>query len=404
MGGALNTKSDYILDIDQQGNLGDEYRTPPVKSSTNYNTQFTVKFTLDKTNNTINGKTKHDPLVKQAYKPGEHTVSLYDYPDGYNYVIPTNPICSFKYTITTTPTTTVCQYKVNKSPPTYSPNEQILITGQLNPNYDAGRHEVYMRVFDPKNHMMFDGCVFESAGNYKASDRTINQTIGPYSGINGFWKITVYPAITRGRCDIDGTEPLCPSLQFQVPATQELPTPTPTPTPGPVDQNQAGTCKWADKNGNADIQCKSGYEPTTVIDKDGKIVKDSDGNNLCECRPRSTNNTDPNTNITPIIPPCGAVDDKNAKCPTALGAMDVSSPTKFVGFIFSFILGSLGGIALIMLLYSGFILMTSGGDKEKIQGARDTIISVITGLLFIIFSVAILRFIGVDVLGLPDWF
>lgn len=59
-----------------------------------------------------------------------------------------------------------------------------------------------------------------------------------------------------------------------------------------------------------------------------------------------------------------------------------------------------GGIALLLILVAGFQIMTSNGIPEKIQAGKELMTSAITGLLLLIFSVFILRFIGVDVLGL----
>jgi hypothetical protein len=47
--------------------------------------------------------------------------------------------------------------------------------------------------------------------------------------------------------------------------------------------------------------------------------------------------------------------------------------------------------------------MTSQGNPEKVQAAREQLTSAIVGLLFIIFSLAILTIIGVDILKLPGF-
>ncbi len=88
-------------------------------------------------------------------------------------------------------------------------------------------------------------------------------------------------------------------------------------------------------------------------------------------------------------------------CSTAIGPMDASSPEKFVGTLFGIILGLSGGIALILIIVSGYNLMFSQGNAEKVQGARETLTSAIVGLLFIILSLVILQVIGVDILHIP---
>lgn len=88
------------------------------------------------------------------------------------------------------------------------------------------------------------------------------------------------------------------------------------------------------------------------------------------------------------------------KVGTALGAISVT-PNEVIGALFAWILGIAGVSAFLLFLFAGYNLMTSGGNKEKVQAAREVITSAIVGLLFIIFSVVILEFIGVDVLRIP---
>ena len=89
-------------------------------------------------------------------------------------------------------------------------------------------------------------------------------------------------------------------------------------------------------------------------------------------------------------------------CNTAIGPIS-TNPTEFIKRIFSFILGIAGGIALLLIIFSGYKFMTSQGNPEKIQGARETMTSAIVGLLFIIFSMLILQLIGVDILKIPGF-
>lgn len=89
-------------------------------------------------------------------------------------------------------------------------------------------------------------------------------------------------------------------------------------------------------------------------------------------------------------------------CKTAIG--DISTdPKEFVQSIFGIILSLSGGIALIIIIISGYTLMTSQGNPEKIQGAKETLTSAIVGLLFIIFSLVILQVVGYDILRIPGF-
>lgn len=57
------------------------------------------------------------------------------------------------------------------------------------------------------------------------------------------------------------------------------------------------------------------------------------------------------------------------------------------------LLGLLGLIAVILILYAGFTWMTSGGNDEKISQARKTLISAVIGLAIILSAYAITNFV-----------
>jgi hypothetical protein len=87
---------------------------------------------------------------------------------------------------------------------------------------------------------------------------------------------------------------------------------------------------------------------------------------------------------------------------TAVGCI----PTDPVGLIQTLIkIGLLigGGIALLIILAGAFTLTVSQGDPKKTSEAKEMITSAIIGLIFIIFSVAILQFIGVQILRIPEF-
>lgn len=87
---------------------------------------------------------------------------------------------------------------------------------------------------------------------------------------------------------------------------------------------------------------------------------------------------------------------------TAIGPLS-TDPAGFIKSIFSLLLGVAGGIAVILIIVSGYRLMASQGNPEQVQGAREMLTSAIVGLLFIIFSFVILQVIGVDILKIPGF-
>ncbi len=71
--------------------------------------------------------------------------------------------------------------------------------------------------------------------------------------------------------------------------------------------------------------------------------------------------------------------------------------------IFGTLIGLAGFIALICIIYSAFQLQLSQGNPEKIKKAQELLTSCIVGLMLIIFSVFILKVIGVDILRIPGF-
>lgn len=81
---------------------------------------------------------------------------------------------------------------------------------------------------------------------------------------------------------------------------------------------------------------------------------------------------------------------------------DLSDRTKtIVNLAVNFGIGIAGGVAFLMLIYGGFKFIFSLGNPENIQQGREFITSAIIGLLVIVFSVFLLRLIGISILGLP---
>lgn len=87
---------------------------------------------------------------------------------------------------------------------------------------------------------------------------------------------------------------------------------------------------------------------------------------------------------------------------TAIGCIG-ARPETIVGHLVTVGLGIGGGIALLMILGGAFIFTTSQGDPKRTSEAKEMIQSAIIGLFFIIFSVTILQFIGVNILQIPGF-
>lgn len=119
--------------------------------------------------------------------------------------------------------------------------------------------------------------------------------------------------------------------------------------------------------------------------------------------PPNVQNWLPNTNVTgggasPIPNPC----PNQADVWTALGCVP-TNPSAVVEKLLGWVIGIAGGIAFLLIIYGGFLIMTSSGDPEKLNNGKDIIVSAMAGVLMIVFSVLLLKIMGMDILQLPGF-
>lgn len=121
----------------------------------------------------------------------------------------------------------------------------------------------------------------------------------------------------------------------------------------------------------------------------------------------STGNTDFNFEL------CEQIPDTNfrSECKTCWGRGGIWTavgcvsydPTQMVSTLMKIGISMAGGVALLMILAAGFMFSTSQGDPKKVSDAKELMTSAVIGLLFIIFSVTILQFIGINLLQIPGF-
>jgi len=87
---------------------------------------------------------------------------------------------------------------------------------------------------------------------------------------------------------------------------------------------------------------------------------------------------------------------------TAVGCIG-TNPTDLIAKITANGIGLGGCIAFLMILRASVQMQISAGNPERINQGRELLESAISGLLLIIFSVFILRVIGVNILGIPGF-
>lgn len=108
--------------------------------------------------------------------------------------------------------------------------------------------------------------------------------------------------------------------------------------------------------------------------------------------------------VVPALDPYCTPGNPASGINTALGCISTKAEPGSGSFFESLIkiaVGLGGGLALVLMLYGVFIVTTSAGMPDKLKEGSDVITSAITGLIFIILSVFLLNFIGINILGLP---
>lgn len=97
---------------------------------------------------------------------------------------------------------------------------------------------------------------------------------------------------------------------------------------------------------------------------------------------------------------CEACVGAGQKMWTPFGCIE-TEPQLFIQKILKIAIGVAGGIAFLMIVYGGFVIMTSVGNPERLTQGKEIVTSAIAGLLLIVFSVILLKIIGVDILQIP---
>lgn len=75
---------------------------------------------------------------------------------------------------------------------------------------------------------------------------------------------------------------------------------------------------------------------------------------------------------------------------SGLGDQDL---TTTLGMLIQAMLGLLGVIFLVLIIYAGFLWMTAGGDEGKVSTAKDIMIRSVVGLVILLSAYAISTFV-----------
>jgi hypothetical protein len=102
---------------------------------------------------------------------------------------------------------------------------------------------------------------------------------------------------------------------------------------------------------------------------------------------------------TAAIPWAGCPDQRYIN--TALGCIPIGDANQFIKWFLGRAVMLAGGVAFLLMLSGGLIVLVSSGDPNRVKAGSELITSALAGLLFIIFSLFLLRLIGVELLKLP---
>jgi len=99
---------------------------------------------------------------------------------------------------------------------------------------------------------------------------------------------------------------------------------------------------------------------------------------------------------------CPGSTDQNPQISTGLGCISTST-NGFTTALLTFLAGTAGAISLIIMLMATIQIMTGGDNAEQVKKGKELFTGAITGLLFIIFSVTLLKIVAGDIIKLPGF-
>jgi hypothetical protein len=89
---------------------------------------------------------------------------------------------------------------------------------------------------------------------------------------------------------------------------------------------------------------------------------------------------------------CSGLNAAGVKCNADSGAAN-SAFGKIIQTVINILSIIVGAVSVIMIIVGGFRYVISGGDANGVQGAKNTIIYAIIGLVVVLFAQVIVRFV-----------
>jgi len=88
---------------------------------------------------------------------------------------------------------------------------------------------------------------------------------------------------------------------------------------------------------------------------------------------------------------------------TQIGCIPADNPNDTAAWIFKRVFLIVSAIALFLMVSGGIAIATSAGNPDKVKHGRENITAALTGLIFIILAIFLLRLIGVDIIKIPGF-
>lgn len=89
---------------------------------------------------------------------------------------------------------------------------------------------------------------------------------------------------------------------------------------------------------------------------------------------------------------------------TDLAGICVSNdPIGFASDIYGYGLGLIGGVAVLFVMYGGFVILTSQGDPVRLARGKQYIFFSIVGIILAVSGLAVYQLIGGDILQIPGF-
>lgn len=118
-------------------------------------------------------------------------------------------------------------------------------------------------------------------------------------------------------------------------------------------------------------ECTNGFKDSSVTDSAGCTA-------ICEG----------NGGVKSFTPPQGGQQTTGISIENPIG---VKTPAELIQRIINYVLGFVGAIAVLIIIYSGFVYMTSRGNEKQIESAKNSLTYAIIGLVVIFASIIIVN-------------